>query len=368
MTPDRFIDRPVLWITIIVITAVTLALVVVTIIARAIRHRREHVLDSRLANVRPIVVAIAADDDGDDEATTRLSTMARRDRQATLLAIVGMLSKVRGAAAERLVEALRRLGAIDSSTADLDSRSEVLRARAVRLLGLTRDPAHVDRLIRRLDDPSAEVRLVAVHALGMIGDAAAAGPVLATLRSSPPMPASAVAEAVLAMGAGTESAIDAGLEDDDPLVRTVAARLAGIALFASTTARLRPLLATDPAASVRVAAATSLGQIGGPADVDALIAASASEASADLRHAAVTALGGLGDRRALEALAALLDDRDVRLAELAAEALAEMGPLGAAALHAAVDEPETTGTRLASPAAWILERRHLQALAERSSR
>ncbi|CAG5008176.1 hypothetical protein DYBT9275_04210 [Dyadobacter sp. CECT 9275] len=91
---------------------------------------------------------------------------------------------------------------------------------------------------------------------------------------------------------GTEAAmagVRLGLNDADLQVRIAASRSAGLAKDSKAVARLMALVQKNEPAVVRQAA-TALGQIGAPAAVPALIAASAKASDPFVRHAVIYAL------------------------------------------------------------------------------
>jgi len=83
---------------------------------------------------------------------------------------------------------------------------------------------------------------------------------------------------------------------------------------------------------VRETVAEALAHLGRAEDVEVLTRHTAPDQPTPLRRACVTALGELGEPSAAPHLAALLDDADPRLAELAATALLCLGAVGRDAL------------------------------------
>jgi len=115
--------------------------------------------------------------------------------------------------------------------------------------------------------------------------------------------------------AGVVPPLTAGLEDGDPCVRRMAARLLGrMRTPAATRALLEALSAPDP--RTRQLGAIGLGYAEDPATVDSLLQALRDDA-AGVRATAAWALGEIEDPRALPALTRLLardPDPDVRRA------------------------------------------------------
>lgn len=95
----------------------------------------------------------------------------------------------------------------------------------------------------------------------------------------------------------------------------------------------------DTEASVRDAAASSLGSLGSVTAVPALLAI-AGDRSSDVRSAVADALGHIGDARAVPTLTRMLSDSSARVREYAAEALGNMseGNFGTSLLRL-LDDP-----------------------------
>lgn len=314
------------------VTTVALLLTAFVVGARLLRLRRQRRAAAALAPHRMALLAVGAGEDQDGLGLAHLLCVDERSWQSVGLSVVAMLGKVRGEPADRLVTVLRQHGDIDRAVAELRSRSMIRRARAAHVLGLVRDPAHVEDLGDLLSDRSAEVRLVAVRALGAIGDPSAADEVLATVsavRGRVGVPAYVVAEALVAMGAGTNESVLHGLHNKDPVVRTVAALVAGHITLVSAARSLRELLEHDSDFDVRLTASVALGQVGGPEDVDSLSRHTSPWTSAPLRRTCAAALGEVGNALAVGVLVPLLADPDRRLAEIAAQSLIRLGPEGA---------------------------------------
>jgi len=313
-------------------TTAALCLAVFVVVVRVLRLRRQRTAMVALAPHRMALLAVGADEDEDGLGLAHLLGVDERAWQSAGPAVVAMLGKVRGTPADHLVTVLRQHGDIARAVEDLGSQSVVRRARAAHVLGLVRDRKHVEDLRELLSDQSAEVRLVAVRALGAIGDPAVADEVLATVgavRGRVGVPAYVVAEALVAMGAGTNESVLHGLHREDPVVRTVAALVAGHITLVPASRSLRELLEHDGDFDVRLTASVALGQVGGPEDVDSLSRHTSPQTSAPLRRTCAAALGEVGNTRAVWVLLPLLADPDRRLAEIAAHSLIRIGPEGA---------------------------------------
>ena len=312
--------------------------VAVIVIAKFRRDRADVSSRALLAPYRQALIVIASGEDEDGEAKAVLSAVSAPTWSRLRGSVIAFLPKVRGAPVDDLGELLRSHGEIERATRMLTSRLAVRRARAAYLLGLIRDPDSAALLLPLLVDRAADVRLVAVRALGAIGEPSAASGILRSLRfhrEHAALPAWLAAEALLGMGTQIAPALQLGLVSQDPAVRNVCALVASHGAFSSTSPQLRVLLATDSESDVRASVAVALGRIGGAADAVALARHTDSSETAVLRRDCATALGDLGQRESLGTLGGLLDDDDRRLAGLAADSMARIGPEGIARLRAA---------------------------------
>ncbi|CAN7448892.1 HEAT repeat domain-containing protein [Knoellia sp. LjRoot47] len=330
----------------VLVLCVLLACVVVLSRIRIARGREA--TRQRLAPLRHDLLAVGAGEDESGAARRRLA--ADRTAGADLdRAVIDLLTKVRGAPAEDLVEVLRERDTIDKARRALGSRSSVRRARATRALGLLRDPALTLDLVRMLDDRSGEVRIVAARSIGALGPDAgpsAAASVLRAVRerrSAPGVPATVAMGTLTQLGVQSEAAVSVGLDDDDPGVRNVAAAVAGHSLFLSCAPQLTRLAADDPDRMVRVSATEALGSVGRPGDVEVISRLLAPHEPPAVRRAAARALGDLGGEIAVEAMVGVLADDDRSLAMTAAAALSQ-SEHGRTALRAVAADDDAAPT------------------------
>lgn len=325
---------------------------VVMVVAKTRRGRGLAATTSLLASYRNPLIVMASGEDEDGKAKEMLYAIPAPAWARLRPTLLGLLPKVRGSSVDSLRELIRFHGEIDTAKGMLTSRSAVHRAHAAYLLGLVRDSENAPLLVPLLADPEADVRLVAARALGAIGESRAASGVLEAVRTHDGqigLPAWVAAEALLAMGVEITPALRDGLTSSDPFVRNVCVMVAGHGTFASVVPQLRILLATDDEEDVRIGATMALGQIGRADDVATLAwLTHASEATA-LRRTAVAALGDLGRREGVDTLVALLDDGDLRLAQLAADSMVRIGSEGITRLQEAADG-ESPGARVAGAA------------------
>ncbi|MFC6704702.1 HEAT repeat domain-containing protein [Flexivirga alba] len=346
MTAPSHVSSEQLYFVAVVVLGLCLLLAVVVVLSKLITTHRRTATQARLAPLRPHLLAVASGEDTDGAARARL--IAHRDSRGELdRALVGVLTKVRGAPADALVDVLRERDAVTSTLHASRASSSVRRARAFRTLGLLRDADLTTDLLRGLHDRSPEVRLVSARAIGAVGPPAgprAASAVLRavrTQRTHPGVAAGTATDALVRLGITSEPAVRDGLTDDDPGVRLVAATVAGRGLFISCAPQLTGLARTDPDQLVRVAATDALGEAGRADDCPVLVTLTSSDEPAPVRRAAARALGRLGTPDAVAALEVLLGDADRGLAAAAATALGDSGP-GRDTLTRAAADPDRT--------------------------
>ncbi|MEW1953996.1 HEAT repeat domain-containing protein [Terrabacter sp. NPDC080008] len=331
----------------IAVLGVCVLLVLLVVAVRARRHRRQRREEMLLSPLRPHLIEVAAGEDDEGVAVRQLTGATDASRTVLDRNIVELLTKIRGVPAEQLVEVLEAHGAVEAAARDLTSRSAVRRARAAQLLGLARAGGAVPLLVNALEDEAVEVRNSAAYALGLIGDAAAAGPVLSAIgHPERGLPAATAAEALQSMGVGISEVLREALDDDHPRTRMVAAHLSGERSFTRCLPDLRRLLEEDGDLTVRETCAHAIGRLGRGDDVEVLARHTGAGEPLALRRACVAALGELGQPAAVPALAALLDDPDPRLAELAAAGLLGLGADGREALVGHADDPAVQSAQL----------------------
>src|SRR3954454_8008540 len=176
-----------------------------------------------------------------------------------------------------MLAVLREVGGLEMILRSTRRRMPWRRALAVRTLGWTGAPEAVPVLLEAVSDRNRYVRSSAVRALGRIGDARAL-PLLGELFRTPGRVEPGVSyDALLAFGTAAAPLFAGGLRSDAESVR-VASCFGVAALSEPEDGRrlLEPLLA-DERAPVRMAAAESLGHVGGALLPDALARATRDE-------------------------------------------------------------------------------------------
>lgn len=254
--------------------------------------------------VQRLVASLAT---GDDAQRTAARKRLSEAGQAAVAPLVEMLADAQAPPARRAAaaEALVAVGR-SSQSALVDALGHAdpfVRASAAAALGQTRMVECVPAVMRCLGDREAAVREGAAKALGHLGDAGAADGLARIFRkdaSAEVRTAAVEALGRLACRAAIEPLVE-GLSDPELAVRRVSAT--GLAGMGTTLAAgRRGELGRRRAAAALVAAL---------ADKDALVRTRATEA-----------LGLMKEKEAVDAIGALLDDADARLA--AVQALARI--------------------------------------------
>ena len=204
----------------------------------------------------------------------------------------------------------------------LCSPDEATRRFAAEDLGDYGDVAAVKPLVGVLSDPSPAVREAALDALARIGGEPVVRAVLPALRSDHVPLRNAACFLLGQLGEAAVGCLCELLADTDKDVRLfVIDTLAAIgnrSAAAGITSALR-----DADVNVAAAAAAALGELGAGSAVPPLIAAIASDGW--VRCAVAKSLGQIGGPDAMRALMALAQDEDTLVAYAASKALAEAG-------------------------------------------
>lgn len=325
-----------------IMLATFVALAATIALARVTRRRRERAVARRVGPLREDVLAlVSGEDDGD--SVTRLGALKGASVDLVAPVLIGYLSKIRGAPAERIVDVLVAHGLVRRARAGVTSWSGTRRARSVWTLGVMHVGEAVTDVVPRLQDRDRAVAVTTARSLGMLGDAGAAEALLAAVapgrRGRGELPVWVVIEALVGLGAPAADTIGRALDDDDASTRAVAAMSIGRAQHLSQRSRLRGLVTHEEDPTVLAALAEALGSLGDPADTVALTDLTAHIHPRSVRLAAVRALGDLADSRAITALGVLLADTDPRVGELSADVLVGLGSAGLSEVqaHAAGD-------------------------------
>jgi HEAT repeat protein len=266
--------------------------------------------------------------------------IARFDELERPIAATMLIERIGPASAEEraaLLKALRDVGAVEALLRSTRRRSPWRRALAVRTLGLVSAEEAVPALIKCLSDHSRYVREAAVRALGRIDDPRAL-PALADLFADPRRAGPGIVhEALLGLRESSAPVFVEGLQSSVETVRVTSCF--GVASVLEPQAARRQLqrMLDDPAASVRAAACTTLGRLGGPLPEQLVWAVRDRQLS--VRRAAASALGSY-DHRVIPPLLDALEDPDRDVALRAGESLVRLGrlPQVGPKAKAAIDE------------------------------
>lgn len=246
-----------------------------------------------------------------------------------------LLRKVRGGERSRLVGLLEARGLVDRARRRTRSWSAFRRAHAAELLGAVGDPRLLPDLLRLCRDRVPEVRVAAARAAGKLGNPQAVPLLVGSLSGPRPVPASVVTMALVHLGPSAATHLRPLLGSASAPHRAAAAQVLGVFGDLASTSQLAALVRQDPDDSVRLAAAVALGRIGSPAGVRPLACALAAGHPDALRMAAAASLGRIGGSAAIRALRCCLAGGPLshQVARVVAEALAQSGPEGEAALE-----------------------------------
>jgi HEAT repeat protein len=318
----------------VVVATLGLAIVVVRTARRVGSVRRAR----RMAPVRPILLRMLADDDQESaqDALARLLVVDARTWSALEPTVSALLGKLRGGSHDLLRSLVELRGTVARARRRTRRIGAVGRARAAELLGGLEDPHVTEDLVLLLADRDPEVRQVAARALGRSGDSRAAGDLLGCL-SGGSVPPRVVAQALLRLGPGAEQALVEALAAPDELVRAVSVEILGLSSAVGASRAIELSLGDDSSLEVRIRAARSLGRLGMPSALGALVRAAGHDQPAPLRAVAARALGDLGHPDAVPHLRVLLRDPVHRVASNAGRALAQLGPTGVIALRREID-------------------------------
>ena len=238
-----------------------------------------------------------------------------------------LLPSLRGKDRETLGVVLDRLGAVDAARRQAKSKRAGARAEAGEFLGESGSPEAVRDLVQLLQDPDAKVRWAAARGLGRLGHPSAVPALLASIEGNLPVPVDVVAGAVAEIRECPVPLLREGLASPSVPKRAVTVELLGRFQALVAADEVIDLLHNDPSVEVRARAARSLGRMGSPRAVQPLLGC-VEDGPVATRAQAIWALGEMGALEALPLLRSTLQGSSHHLGELAADALAAMGPSG----------------------------------------
>lgn len=166
--------------------------------------------------------------------------------------------------------------AVGALLTTLEDEDPALRGMSAWALGEIKDASALPYLIAAIEDDDSKAREMAIRAIGEIDDPRVVDPLIAAARFADDEHRAAAVRALgdLDWSADAREALEAALADSSTVVRKAAVfAFAESGHYAGATDVLIPLL-NDDDANVRALAAESLGVVGSPAAIDALIVAS----------------------------------------------------------------------------------------------
>jgi HEAT repeat protein len=276
---------------------------------------------------------------------------AGRDERAVMLALtIEALDDLRGGEQARLVLLLEHLGYVDEAIRDLRARRRVTRRRAAETLSAIGTPAAASALLAGLNDSDALVRTTCARTLAEVGGEDAVAAVTAIAERDAPKVPGAAAAVVLVLAEHQPAALAPLLRRGAPAeVRFVAFTLAGELRLAEYAPLLLAGLADRD--DLATCAAKGLGLIGEVEAVGPLTGLMRDERRGQaLRAEATWALGAIGQPVAVPALEAQLRSSDWVLQAAAAQALARLGEAGETALQRATSHDRDEVRELAEAA------------------
>jgi len=309
--------------------AVTAGALITFAVSARRRRRSGGATDAAMeAEVRRML--FRAVDEG-DLAPSAIQALSAPQQRALEAQARTLLPNLRGEDHETIGRVLDRLGAVDAAREQAQSKRALARAQAGEFLGQSGSPDAVRDLLRLLEDSDPKVRWAAARGLGRLGHPTAVEPLLASLEGTHVVPVDVVADALFQIRECPVPLLRRGLESPSVPTRAVALELLGRFQALSAADDVIDLLHNDPSVEVRARAARSLGRMGSPRALEPLLSCVESGPVA-MRSQAIWALGEIGAPEALPVLSGALMGPSHHISELAADALAAMGPLGVAVL------------------------------------
>ena len=272
------------------------------------------------------LVLFRAIDEGDLSAAA-IEALTPLQQQVLEAQAKKLLPSLRGKDRVTLGVVLDRLGAVDAARRQAKSKRAGARAEAGEFLGQSGSPEAVRDLVQLLQDPDAKVRWAAARGLGRLGHPSAVPALLDSIEGTLPVPIDVVAGAVAEIRECPVPLLREGLASPSVPKRALTVELLGRFQALVAADEVIDLLHNDPSVEVRARAARSLGRMGSPRAVQPLLGC-VEDGSVATRAQAIWALGEMGALEALPVLRTTLLGASHHLGELAADALAAMGPSG----------------------------------------
>ena len=281
-----------------------------------------------------------------------LTRLGRSDRRLVHSILLGLALDLRGDTGEALTEVYRRLGFLKRDVRALRSWRAGKRAAAAADLGSIRAPETTADLLRAVHDGDIRVRQAAVWAIGQAGSADTLTGLVRVLGDRNLLVAHRAQEVLAERGREVAPAILAYAES----TASRAGRLAAIELIGwlriTTAADLLLGLTSDMDPEIRVKCVKAAAAIGDPRFLE-IFHSRLEDPSWPVRCQAAKGLSLFGSPQSVPPLVKALRDPQWWVRFYAATALAEVGPVGEAALSEALHDPDPLVRDMAR---YLLER------------
>ncbi len=281
--------------TIFLLGAVVFLLAIYLIIQRYFYFRRISLQKKAHQKLRPFVLHYAF-----DKASTVDQIRDKMDSKVDFPfmqeILINFTTHIKGNAKDRLVDAYKELGFLESDINNINSRKWWLQGRAAHAIGVMRIPEAGTHLTSLIDSPHLEVRLMTAYALGRLGDIRAV-------------------RLLLREAAGSSRWIEIRLFE---LVENMREK---------ALSELRKVLTETDRTNMLSLSIEILGHAQ-DAESAPLIIPFCNHPNIEVRTKAVKALGEIQYLPALEVLVDLLDDERWEIRALSSKALAGLGNVG----------------------------------------
>ena len=358
----------------LVLAGAALALLLGLVVKQSIRNRQSR----RDAARRESLMNLALEYLEEPQFLPAFKAQLKPEDQRLLVQLfAGLLPKVRGDFAEKIVHLMREMGLRDRCMAQLQSRKPWKRADAAAVLGWFKESQVIGALERALDDPQVEVRLEAARALVRLQAVQSVAGLVARLAGVDATHSLGVQEIFRSLGTGAVPELMAVLESDVPVsVQMLAADALGhigdpravpalLSLFQTPerkaggggtihehkARRGRAYAERDQPANasvaLRLAVMQALSVLVDPRSLDAILAA-LEDPIWEVRAQAAQCASQLGSPDAIPRLSSLLHDEHWWVRFHAAEALFKLGEAGGESLRQAARGPSARAADMAS--------------------
>ncbi|NBR87816.1 MAG: HEAT repeat domain-containing protein [Proteobacteria bacterium] len=301
----------------------TLAILSAAVVRQWFRQRRSQ----RDAQRRESLMALALEYIEEPEFLPAFKAQLRPEDQRLLVELfAGLLPKVRGDYAEKVVHLMREMGLRDRCLRQMNSPKWWKRADAAAVLGWFNEPQVITALSRAMDDPQVDVRLEAARALTRLGAVQSVAGLVARLAVVDASHSLGVKEIFRSLGTGAVpeliNVLDSDVSDQVKMLAADALGHIGDARAVPALLKLFRTQAASPDPTTQLSPKMRRGETAGRPGA-------AVNASVALRLAVMQALSVLVDPRALDAILAALDDPVWEVRAQAAHCASQLGSVDA---------------------------------------